>query len=313
VPTLKDGVVGAGYYSIYVRLTNWIGNSARTDFNFLKTHPPLDQGKGVLANEFPKPRLVIEGNSFRTITRDRSLSLNAAARPIDCYSQGIGSESLSYSWSMQCDDGDFGYCKLPPGKITDIVQSPLGALVPDLQLPANSIVPGAMYTFVCTVYQWFIPSQAFVTIHVAIRGLVVKIEGAGSGGFVPADQPLQLTAKNSYDPEKFMTGQDSSDFHWNWGCKELRALCTLPSELCPPNEFVECNSNWMIGRPTESQVLAAGIDGHPQTHTIVTNQTNFKPGWIYQISVNVSRNAQTLIDLNELWTTNCLQPYPSES
>jgi len=313
VPTLKDGVVGAGYYSIYVRLTNWIGNSARTDFNFLKTHPPLDQGKGVLANEFPKPRLVIEGNSFRTITRDRSLSLNAAGRPIDCYSQGIGSESLSYSWSMQCDDGDFGYCKLPPGKITDIVQSPLGALVPDLQLPANSIVPGAMYTFVCTVYQWFIPSQAFVTIHVAIRGLVVKIEGAGSGGFVPADQPLQLTAKNSYDPEKFMTGQDSSDFHWNWGCKELRALCTLPSELCPPNEFVECNSNWMIGRPTESQVLAAGIDGHPQTHTIVTNQTNFKPGWIYQISVNVSRNAQTLIDLNELWTTNCLQPYPSES
>ena len=282
VPTLKKGVLPAAHYSLYVNLTNWLNNTAIADFDFHKDHPPQGQGKGVLANEYPKPLLMIEGPRHLRIKRDDVLILNARGQPMDCYPHV--KDSLAYVWRMECEDGEYGYCSLPPGdNIVDLVQSPK---VPDLVVLANSTIPGAKYTFVCDVSQWFVRSQAKVDVEVDIRPPVVKIEGVNRGGYVRADRPLTLTAKNSYDPEQFMTGLSTADFRWSWGCKELTKYCTLPPQLCPPNQFVDCDYYWM------RRDLSQG-------HTITTNETTFKPGWIYRITVNATRDGHKLINGNK--------------
>jgi len=284
VPTLRDGVLAAGSYSLFINLTNWLNNSARKSIVIYKEHPAPGKGKGVLGNENPKPRLMIEGPAYRNIHRGDPLSLNAVGHPIACHVQQAS--SLSYEWSMLCDGGGYGYCKLPPrDDIESIVQD---RKVSDIVVRPDSMVPGAQYTFVCVVYQDFIPSRTTVVIDVAIRPLVVKIEGANAGGFVRADQDITLTAEDSYDPEHFMTGQDSNDFHYSWGCKQLRVKCTAPPELCPPKEFIDCPYEWFY-RSTATE---------PVGHSITTNSSSFQPDWIYQIVVNVTRDGGKLIDQN---------------
>ena len=295
-PTLKTGVLQAGSYSLFVNLTNWLNKTAIADFDFTKAHPPEGSGKGVLANENPKPRLMIEGPSQLTINRDQALILNARGQPIDCYPHE--KDSLAYTWRVQCEDFNVftrtyaptsasttALCTLPPvgdkigmQNIEKMVQS---RKVPDLVINSNSTIPGVKYTFVCDVSQHFIGSTAKVTIEVSIRPPVVKIEGVNRGGYVRSDLPLTLTARNSYDPEQFTTGLSSADFHFSWGCKELKTYCTLPPQLCPPLQFVDCEQYWMDS---------------PQGHTITTNGSYFRPGWIYQIHVNATRDGSKLIN-----------------
>ena len=280
VPTLKKGVLAPSNYSIFVNLTNWLNNSARSSFVIFKEHPAPGQGKGVLADENPKPRLMIQGSANRKIFRGDSVSLSAVGRPIDCHEQQ--SKSLTYAWSMRCEGGGYGYCKNLPPRETILENR----FVSDIVLRANSLVPGAKYTFVCEVYQDFLPSKASVNIDVEIRNLIVKIQGVNAGGYVRADEDLVLTAKDSYDPEEFITHQKSQDFLYTWGCKQLRSKCMLPLELCPPNEFIDCPSSWVHHNV------------HPEGHTITTNSSSFLPDWIYEIRLNVTRGQDKLVDEN---------------
>ena len=287
VPTLRSGVVAAGHYRIYLVLTNWLGNAKREFFEFRKDHPGPGQGKGALGDENPKPRIYIDGVASRQMPRNQQLQLKAVGTPIECFPQQ--SQGLTFEWSMSCAQGDFGYCKIGDAcqgegncNINKIVNWALSA---DLLIPKNQLVPGAEYTFVCVLKQGIgtpVQNQASVKVNVVIQPLVISIQGASPGGFEKHDQTLELTAVNSYDPEKDMTQQTSEHFVYVWSCHELRTKCTSSLALCPPNDFVPCGGSWRL------------IDSS-SSHTIRTNATYMRPDWIYRITVNVTRSRDALL------------------
>jgi len=207
LPTLVEGGLAFGEYTIQLTLSNWVSGTETGSITVVKDPPPAGKGRGPLGNENAKPAVFIKGLTERRPFRDQDVLLDAVGELALCL-PGAEKESLSYRWSLQCVAGA---CQNPIN-LNTAVQS---ALVPTLLLPKGLLRAGTEYKLVCTVSQFFLQSTAQVVVKVIFRPVVAILRGLGQSGFAPFGRTMDLSAADSFDPDGI---ESSANLVYSWGC-----------------------------------------------------------------------------------------------
>ena len=275
MPTLIDGGLAPGFYSVFLELTNWLGVTGRGTFDFTQA----TGFSGPMGDELVRPLVAIAGVKQRTITSSQPLQLYAAASAATCSPRALVDTSLRFLWSMTCTN-----C---PG------QKPLSDLALSLQtfgllVPASSLMAGGSYVFTVEASQASLildKSYASVVVNVRVLPPIGKITGVSDNGVAGTLTSLTLSAATSFDPEKDATKivDAASGFTFSWDCYETLPPppCPLPPVPCPEVAYAPC---------TNPQPLVTGTTGV----TAVFDGTRAKQNWNYMVKVNVTRNTDVL-------------------
>ncbi|KAJ1495710.1 hypothetical protein T484DRAFT_1761735 [Baffinella frigidus] len=302
IPTLIEGGVALGSYTLLMQLTNWLGAVGYGRYTFQKKKG--QQPSGPRNNEYTKPLLQIEGEDTRVMTADQPLQLVARGRAATCSLLDPSVEGvavLTYAWKVECLSGPCS--RVPP--LASL--STRGVASFGLDIPGDKLPPGVLLEFTITASQASIErtNTATVQVRTQVRPLAALIAGVSPRGLVSITADLVLHSSRSFDPEADVTGLAPPPPPPLWVPGKLRPMSA--KERAPPKGILSvwscrrqvaacgerATGGWCLGAATK----ACDLGGAPTNLAELTiPKAGLVVGVVYEVTLTSTRNAEALFN-----------------